>query len=443
MRNIKILLLLVVTLVSCSKEKIVVDDIDGIEDIVLIPQTIYPTSIQNHEWNDGWYTTEFDYINNGGTSIVDFQVGHTFLDWDNDGDYDIFVTPESIIGTDKPRYGEWSTPVILQNNGVVGDRIQWEMLDNVVENGDLIRGYRKVTSADLDNDGDLDIIAFNAEDPYIGNQYRVMGGLDVYYFDDGKFTMTEVYPYSEGGSGFFHGGAVGDINNDGWVDIVTAGNGPKIFYNNGDGTINPNYVEVTKHTDTNYDVADIYSLEIFDINQDGLNDLLLGASKKPWSDFYSLEYEREDYGKPSEIYLNTGSGTYFNHDADILLPLEYDYTNQSDSNYRRLTFGIHYDWSVIDFDKDGDYDIFTFTYNEENKKLLSYFENQNGEYVSKTNQVFATGEQFFQGDISYFKVWDIDGDNQYEILIEESQRATFNIWDMVGGKFRKTTIKNN
>lgn len=458
MKKLNIFILLLSILSSCTKDDIVdytnvvgmgkdgnpIIITDDIEEKSFVPQTIFPTSVQNHEWNNGWYTLKDDHINYGGTSRIEFQVGYTFVDYDKDGDIDIFVVPENRIydlWTREMVWG-WTTPIILENKGVKNNKRQWVINDDIVHNGGVSRGYRKMGSADLDNDGDLDIVGFNAEDPYDGNGNRVMGGIDIFYDKGSSYDMEVVSSYDEGPQNFYHGGALGDIDGDGFVDIIGPTTGIRLFFNNGDGKFDLNeYTEVTRFKRGFYDVADVYSIEVFDINQDGLNDLLVGASKKPGNRFYDEVYSKEDWGRPSEIYLNTGTYPYFKDEPDFYLPIEYDYSNEDDTTYIYNTFGIHYDWSIVDFDDDGDYDIFTYTYNERNTKLISYFENQNGQYVSKTEDLFK-GNQFFNGDISWIKVMDIDGDGLKEILIEESPRAEFNAWKLNNGIYEQVYLQN-
>jgi len=89
---------------------------------------------------------------------------------------------------------------------------------------------------DFDNDGDLDI--------YIVNAYHLAGelsrpeGTNRLYRqeDDGRFTdVTEAS--GAGDPGYGMGVAVGDVDNDGHVDLYITNYGPDVFYrNNGDGT---------------------------------------------------------------------------------------------------------------------------------------------------------------------------------------------------------------
>jgi len=179
----------------------------------MYPQVIYNSSTLNHEWNDGWVTFKTQRIES------EFWSAFTYFDYNLDGKMDVFFrgwTPDN------------SNPLgvnIMTDSG-------WKNVPNVVDFQPGI-AYRKIVTADIDNDGDLDMICFLAEDPGQSKQNgnRIMGGLDIFRFKDGKFYYEEVVPYQEGMKFYLHGGVVGDINGDGWVDILASGtSGAKVFY---------------------------------------------------------------------------------------------------------------------------------------------------------------------------------------------------------------------
>lgn len=464
MKKILLLPFIVISLYSCSKP----DINDVIDSVVIdnttnntnnqtpppfIPQTIYPTSIQNHQWNMGWYTAIRDFVDNGGTSKVQLGTSYSYLDWDFDGDIDIFVFPEAIINENNQSEGNWPNPVILQNDGLTNNnRIQWRMIQNVVTTQSNGIGYRKLASGDVDNDGDLDLVGFIAEDPSPENGNLVKGGLHLFRFNSEtkKFDREDIWPYgAEKALSFFHGGTMGDVNNDGYIDIITGGIGPKVFLNN-NGSFTKDYFEPTRYSSGGYDNADIYSIEIIDINNDGLQDLLLGASKKPWNQFYSLWYTRQDFGRPSEIHLNTGEYPYYNDEPDFILEADEDYSHLSDDEWFQNTFGVNYDWQVIDFDRDGDLDIFTLLFRDSDGfGKIAYHENTGNSFLPKTSEIFDEGQDVWnnarygnQGGLCWIKVWDIDDNGDVEILFENETPGGKNAWKQYNGKFRKTTMSN-
>lgn len=427
-------------------------------------QTIYPTSIQNHEWNSGWYQGDgshgygADLYEMGGTSFVYPSPSITYFDWDFDGDIDVFTFAHQIRDESNNNIQDKERkPVILENNGLINGRIDWILREDISPNWPGVRGYRKIATADIDNDGDLDVVAFNAEDPYDGNGNRFMGGIDLYRFnkEDGKFYYEQISPYGEKAYYYFHGGTLGDVNNDGWVDIIGGGTGPKIILNNQGTFIWNTHYEVTKYNSYDWDLADVYSIDAIDINNDGLLDLLVGASKKPKMYWYFDFFERKDFGAPGEIFLNTGTYPYYNNEPDIILPVEYDYSNQSEQVWKDQTFGVHYDWSVIDFDNDGDLDIFSYLLQDgDTNVLIQYHENIGNTFLPKTSEVFEDGEQFLPGyslgnlgspagsALIWIKSWDIDGDGEVEVLFEGTSPNGTTGLKKVNGKLKKYTIPN-
>lgn len=472
MKNYKILLLLTLSIftLSCQKDDIydLVDNIkviekenteSAIDDVNNtdsetgsttnpIPQTIYNTSFQNQEWNKGWYSTLNDNILYGGTSNVEFHCGVSYIDYDLDGDEDLFVVTEKLInsfGHGIPN-SQQLVGMLLNTGRDLSGNIKWtfstEMFDYQPK-----RIYRKTTAADIDNDGDLDIVAFNAEDPYDGNGFRIMGGIDIFRFEDGKFTFEEIYPYSEGMDHFFHNGALGDFNNDGWIDIVGGTSALKVFLNDGTGNFKDYYMPT--HYDYNHKtgMAGIFSTEVFDINQDGYMDLLLGTARNGNSSFY-WDYYGEDGGKKmlknhSEIFFGKPEYPYFDETASIIIEGEHDFSNHP--NWDTLTWEGNMDWTIADFDNDGDYDFMVYLIRPQRAggpSALSYYENNNNKFTPKTKELFGYNQEFFPDGISWIKTYDINGDGNLEILIEESKSAGFNSW-VIGndGKYYQQNIK--
>jgi hypothetical protein len=475
MKNFKLLLILLLTssIVSCEKDDIydlmenvqiidkeitesVVDDTESEEqpntneeqpNTSPIPQTIYSTSFENHERNSGWYSTLIDNVMNGGTSHAEFHVGFSYLDYDLDGDLDIFLVTEKLINTQGHHLADSEQLVgILLNNGTDSNgNIRWTFSTEMIDHQPR-RIYRKLTSADIDNDGDLDIVAFNAEDPYEGNGFRIMGGVDIFRFKDGKFTFEEIYPYSEGMPNFFHNGALADVNNDGWVDIIGGTVALKIFLNDGTGNFKDYYIPTHYDNNDKTGMAGIFSTEVFDINQDGYVDLLLGTARNSNSSFY-WDYYGETGGKKmlknhSEIFFGKPEYPYFNETASIIIEGEYDFSDSSD--WLNLTFDGNMDWTIDDFDNDGDYDFLVYLIRPEGSRgsMVSYYENNNNTFTAKTKELFGYNQEFILGGVSWIKTYDINNDGKLEILIEESPRSKFNAW-VIGndGKYYQQTIK--
>ncbi|WP_127844584.1 T9SS type A sorting domain-containing protein [Psychroflexus aestuariivivens] len=138
-----------------------------------------------------------------------------FIDYDNDNDLDIFISGLVESGTSKSR--------LYQNNSNVFTEIPFAFADNIINN--------QFAWGDLDNDGDLDLLLMGNSEGF--NEYAYL------YRNDGNNNFTEMsqsfLPLSQGSIVF------ADIDNDGDNDIVTGGlNSPnftshlEIYENNGD-----------------------------------------------------------------------------------------------------------------------------------------------------------------------------------------------------------------
>lgn len=436
----KIILLFVsLVIVSCTKEEIenynppVVDDNTEIVDSK-VPQKIYNSSTLNHEWNDGWVTFKTQRIES------EFWSAFTYFDYNLDGKMDVFFrgwTPDN------------SNPIgvnIMTDGG-------WKNVPNVVDfqSG---RAYRKIVTADVDNDGDLDMICFLAEDPGQSKQNgnRIMGGLDIYRFKEGKFYYEEIVPYQEGMKFFFHGGVVGDINGDGWVDILASGtSGSKVYMNKKDGTFDTNYFEVTQMTDSNPSPgSSTFTLELADLNNDGILDLMTGLARNGYYFPHNQPSEYPKYNYTSHIYFGKSEYPYF---VETPLVLDTDFS-KSTPEEMKYSFNITYDYVVSDMDEDGDLDIFVYLTNDDsaynpgdlnykNDAALEYHENNGDGTFNLKNDIFKSGHNVFATGPNWFKGWDIDNDGKKEILLEAYDRLPFNAWKKdVDGKYYKTTINN-
>lgn len=449
---LKLLLLpLLLLTFGCEKDEILTDfeNQEAPTTSVFIPQTIYPTSIQNHEWNNFFYDTRKEFIHNGGTSVAYFLCAFSYFDYENDGDWDIFVGTEYVVDSiTQEQLNDTDALVgVLVNKGVKNGVTQWEWKTDIID-FQARHGYRKMATADLDNDGDLDFVGFIASDADSEKGTPILGGIDAYINDNGKFKYKVIHPLSVGMVNFMHNGTLGDVNGDGLVDIVSGTQTIKLWLNRGNNEFGT-YIEPTRYKTigehSNYPTGS-FSTELFDINGDGYNDLLVGSAKGIDYRYYNY-YTDEDYAKHSEIFFGKAEYPYFSESPDI--ELEPDYQFVGEDNWILKTWTGNMDWSIGDVDNDGDYDFFIYLMRDCNPELqqqtgcnnyyISYYENvDNKNFVPKTEEIFHTNEQFFGNlPITYIKTWDVDNDGKSEIVLEASQ-GNFNVWKQIGGKFRKT-----
>jgi hypothetical protein len=209
--------------------------------------------------NSGGSLKNFLYKNNGDgtfTKINDTFLNQTFasrnvdwIDFNNDGLQDIFVTNENnqnenlYLNNGDDTFSTVSVPSLLQNGGSTAGS-NWE---------------------DIDNDGDFDVLMVNW-----GNQRNSL------YINngDGTFTKLNQAPFSSDVSNSF-GSSVGDIDNDGDVDIIiskaftTQKTVNLLYLNNNDGSFTKSNDSVVQDSGWTYGVA------FGDYDNDGWLDLFV------------------------------------------------------------------------------------------------------------------------------------------------------------------------
>jgi hypothetical protein len=167
--------------------------------------------------------------------------GATDTDYDGDGDIDVIACN---------RDGDLN---ILRNDG--GLARFTKVAPSTI--GIRHRAYSGVTTTDIDNDGDLDMILVDADDA--GHLYRNMG--------DGTFSFDRSFSKVDG---YMAGPA--DLDNDGDLDLVFAGD-KKVYLNNGSGvfSIGPT-VPVSG-------INDPRAVAFTDIDNDGDLDFAIGVKR--------------------------------------------------------------------------------------------------------------------------------------------------------------------
>lgn len=188
--------------------------------------------VNNDGWEDIYVTCElFDdkaniranklYINQGDLTFKNeaenwhaadtSRTRHaTFLDYDNDGDLDLFLLnqPPNPGNYSKFRDADLSldiySPRLLKN--VTGD-----FVDVTIQAGLLKSGFpNSVVATDLDKDGFTDL--------YVSNDFEAP---DFFYHNNGDGTFTDILQEAVGHTSFYSMGVdAADINNDGLSDIM-------------------------------------------------------------------------------------------------------------------------------------------------------------------------------------------------------------------------------
>ncbi len=233
-----------------------------------------------------WFTERaqavgLDFVHFNGMSgefLFEEMVGSgvALLDFDNDGDLDVYFPQGQMLGADKTLADAVLPP---QMPLPLSDRLYRNDLE-VLADGSRTLSFTDVTEA---------------------------SGLDVRSYGMGV--------------------ATGDIDNDGWVDLYRTRLGPdQLFRNNGDGT----FTDVSVHAGTNQPGWGI-SAAFVDIDRDGWLDLFVGNYVDPRDAVgcFDSRGERGYCGPrrfrpvPDRLYRNRGDGTFADVTATSQVAREY------------------------------------------------------------------------------------------------------------------------
>lgn len=316
----------------------------------------------------------------------------SIVDMDNDGDYDVVTTANSGTYTVENEQLSFSKQMEIVGSNVIynessilnecgdvdndGDNdvisvfhdnsIKWfeNNGENEFENNHVIleEGNQSdpdfILLKDLDNDGDLDLITTSFFDAKI-SWYENLDGL-------GSFSLEQIIDSSVAGASLIE---VNDLNNDGYLDIITSSVNSLIWFPNLDGQGNFGS-SITISTE----VDNISSISSNDLDQDGDIDVLI--------------CDRDD----NEIskFINDGTG---NFGDEIII--------NSVLDEPRIAV-------LSDVDNDNDEDLVIYSYGDQR---LIWFENLDGLGNFGAEQLIV---QYMQsssiGEIVPID-FDLDGDN--------------------------------
>ncbi|MFT4670239.1 MAG: hypothetical protein ACI9HJ_001818 [Ulvibacter sp.] len=238
-----------------------------------------------------------------GTEIIISQIPGIhitdFVDLDNDGDKDLLYSRpfHYIIG--------W-----LENMDGAGNFGSEQI---ILE--DPTEEFANLTTEDIDNDGDIDIIVRYASEDY--GKLTSLENLD----GQGNFGQ-EILIFEDNFSDLLDPLLV-DINNDGNLDILTAGqifSGPaKViwFEGFGDGTFG-NEIEIFQYLSVASDWTSIHYMKYTDINTDGLIDIVISTNNDDTGDyvFWLEAIDGQGNYEDPQILINTYTYPYDIHDLD-------------------------------------------------------------------------------------------------------------------------------
>jgi hypothetical protein len=204
--------------------------------------------------------------------------GSTATDFDNDGDIDLHISHCRQGVNDPNDCRRWDRLFVNDGNGNYADMADVYGLQNKEQ-------VWTTDFGDIDNDGDLD--AFSTT-----HSTTLM-----LFLNDGAGYYTNATAGSglETTSGFFLQGKMEDMDNDGFIDIMT-GSAEHFFHNNaGNGT----FTEVTGLFPA---AKDMHSMAFGEMNGDGFPDVYAT---------YGDGYVDGDPGFPDRLWLNTPNGNHY------------------------------------------------------------------------------------------------------------------------------------
>ena len=258
----------------------------------------------------------------------------SWADYDNDGLLDLYVANYGRCGgTDIDKALEYHGDALYHNegNGTFADRTALLGPPEATVGA----GFQ-VAWFDYDHDGDQDLYLAN---DYVGPKPRP----NVLWRNDGPdgaggWRFTDVSQASQTGVSINTMGiGVGDQDRDGDLDLALSNIRDNVlFRNNGDGSFS-NMADPAGVARPNQNVTDrsiTWGLGFFDLNLDGWEDLYLAAG--------SLGYESEVRPQPNEVFVNRGGGRFL----DLSVP--------SGAAYPDMNRGV----AFADYDRDGRVDLF-------------------------------------------------------------------------------------
>ena len=348
---------------------------DGWDDITIATQSGDPLKIYRNN-GDGTYALETTLVPNNNAQ----QKQVIWVDFDNDGDKDLYVS------------GDVDGSRLYRNDGTA-------LTDVTITCGlpTAAQDNFGASWGDYNNDGFLDLFLCNRglDTPQPNYLYKNNG--------DGTFTNVSAAAGIDTGSHLSFCSAFFDYNNDGWQDIYMANdkvNTTNILYkNNGDGT----FTDVSEESGTNLAI-DAMSVTIADFDRDS------------WFDIYVTN------GIPGNYLLrNNGDGTFTN------------IASGTGTMFESIAWGSVF----LDAENDGDLDLYVSgSLDGGIPSLMSaafYTNNGNGTFTIESSSGFEndTSESYANA------IGDTDNDGFPEIIVSNSGGDDIFLWK------NQTTSTNN
>ena len=211
------------------------------------------------------------------TSDMSGNYGSCFTDFDNDGDLDLYIAKcrQGVNDPSDPR--RWNRLFVNDGNN--------NYTESAVVHGLQIRNQTWTADfGDIDNDGDLDMVATNHD-------------ATIQLFEnDGSGNYTDITAgCGMEQNGFFLQSKFVDLDNDGFLDVMIAGGVEFFFKGNGDGTF-------TQMNGLFPSGKAMHSFATGDLNNDGFVDVFAN---------YGGGYVNPDSNNPDRLWINNGNANHW------------------------------------------------------------------------------------------------------------------------------------
>ena len=348
--------------------------------------------------NDGW--DDLTFATGAGLPVLFFKnVNGTFInqpfnftdplyqtkqvnwvDYDNDGDKDMFVTSNT------------NRNILYNNDG------SFNFQDVTASAGFPMTSLKSYGASwgDYNNDGFLDVFICNRDENFIEPNYLFKNN------GDGTFTDISAAAGIHNTSKLSFCAAFFDFNNDGWQDIYVSNDKPNnlnvLYKNKGDGT----FSDVSQSSGTDIGI-DAMTVTIDDFNSDGYLDIYVTN------------------GPAGNVFLkNNGNETFT------------DIAASSGTKFNSLGWGAVF----LDAENDTDLDLYVSgSLNGSIPSLLSaaFYKNQgNGTFVIPNNAGFANDNRESYSNA----IGDFNNDGFLEIVVNNSNNQNLSFW-------HNQTVSNN
>jgi len=348
------------------------------------------------------------------SNYVDYNTGYIVTDYNRDGCVDLITTRIDFEGMNEIR---------LPIHFYLGDKDGNFTIDTI--NDSKIKGTtsRKLIQGDYNGDGypDICLIGHGYDaDPFPGDYPVILMSQEGPIYKDIRFTDYV---------SFYHGGASGDFDNDGDLDIVLidpwgddSGGKSIMLVNEGKGNF-----AIHQDLINMFYAYHMYTCELYDIDGDSFLDLIISGHDRGGPFDYSDGENRPFYNTPIVFW---GNGKTFNHEDYTRLPAPI------------ARWGVAIDIDFYDLDGDGE-DELLFNRTTDGFDGESY-QGWYVQVVKRNGRTFSdvTSDYFGSDNYSTDDNWNVwinmqQVGNKTFLLVNPGKPNIKKLYEFVNGKFVK------